>query len=472
MISSAGIEQLKQARDYISAKLGIYFPTTRLAELDNKLKELSKSGMFTSQHGFTSMLLGGKLSTDHMHALVQTLTIGETYFFRESATIEALGEEIMPAVSKQRGRVLRIWCAGCATGEEPYSIAMYLAEQSDLAGWRTSLIATDINPSFLERARKGEYTRWSFRTLPDHYKNSYFNSIADNLYEVKEAIRRKVKFFSLNLAEADYPSSSNATEGLDVIYCRNVLMYFSPDTIQTIIDRFAGALAPNGYLIVSQTECSDYFTAAFDTVQCGGSFFYRKKDSRSPVVQKIIPITKKRQHETPKATVNPIQTGAIKPRHVVMQPTTSDAREKSVEHILKQASTGDNLFAKAEKLANQGLLHDACSLCEEGLQCDGLNLHGYYLHATILQVAGKLPEAAGALRKALYLEPDFVMGNYTLGTIEQKLGNSRQALRSFDNTAKLLTLYKDEDLLPESEGISAGHMKELLTIMRKKNMAE
>ncbi len=146
MISSSGMEQLKLARDYISIKLGIHFPTSRLTELDKKLKQLAHNGKFTNQHDFIRVLLTGKLSSDHIHALVESLTIGETYFFREAATIEVLGQVIMPAIAKQRGRSLRIWCAGCATGEEPYSIAMYLVEQPDLADWSTSLIATDINP--------------------------------------------------------------------------------------------------------------------------------------------------------------------------------------------------------------------------------------------------------------------------------------------------------------------------------------
>lgn len=308
----------------------------------------------------------------------------------------------------------------------------------------------------------------SFRTLPEHYKKQYFSKVDDNLYQVIEPIRRKVKFFNLNLAEAEYPSPSNTTEGVDVIFCRNVLMYFSPDTIRTILGRFADALAPNGYLIVSQTECSDYFSNDFDVLQFGGSFFYRKKDVNSIVASQGIPTSKIKPYGAPKTNSNLLQTDKIQP-----QPTIGTLTKKSVTIFSNATEPGDSLFAKAEKLANQGLLADACKLCEEGIRGDSLNLHGHYLHATILQGAGLLSEAAGALRKALYLEPDFIMGNYMLGTIEQKLGNSRQALRSFDNTAKLLTLCKDGEILPESEGISVGHMKELLnTMMRKMTAVE
>lgn len=468
MTSSARMEQLEQARDYISVKLGIHFPSSRLAELDKKLWELEKDWKLTSQQDFIKMLVAGRLNNDQVHALVGSLTIGETYFFRELATIEALGKVIMPAIARQRGRSLRIWCAGCATGEEPYSIAMYLAEQPDLANWHISLTATDINPTFLKRAQKGEYTKWSFRTTPDHYKNHYFNKINDNLYEVKEAIRRNVKFVRLNLAETEYRSLSTMSEGFDVIFCRNVLMYFSPDTIRSIIDRFAGALAPDGFLIVSQTECSDYFSAAFETVQHDGSFFYRKKNASPLVVPQSVPKTKIRSHDPLKTGTNLIHARPIQPLH------EASSKIGTVEHenALKQSRSGDRLFAKAEKLANRGFLADARALCEQGIECDSLNIHGHYLHATILQESGNLPEAVSAIKKALYLEPDFVMGYYTLGTIEQKLGNTRQALRNFDNMAKLLTLYKDEDILPESAGISAGHMRELLNIMRKKNAME
>jgi len=462
------MEQLKRVRDLISARLGIYFAPDRLTYLDKKLKETAQKCGAAGQSDFIRSLLAGKASAEQMHVLVESLTVGETYFFRESATIEALDDIILPEIARERGRTLRLWCAGCSTGEEPYSIAMYLADRPELAAWNSSLIASDINSASLERARAGLYTKWSFRTISDHYKTHFFTRINDKQFEVKEVIRRSVKFFRLNLAEDGYPSPSNGTEGVDVIFCRNVLMYFLPDTIRAIIDRFAASLAPNGWLIVSQTECSDYFSAAFDTIRCGDSFVYRKKNAGSPA-----PISYQPRPASMLGTLDQVkttQTNRPLPPSPLPQKRGDGPKIDELQGataVLKSGGKAELLFARAENLANQGLFDDACVLCEEGIGHDSLDLHGHYLHATILQVAGKLQEAVGALRKVLYLEPDFIMGHYAMGNMEQKLGNMGQALRCFENAAKLLTLYRGDEILPESGGISAGHMTELLNTMRK-----
>ena len=171
-------------------------------------------------------------SRNQIEILASYLTIGETYFFREKQTFEILEERILADLIKtrrQNERRLRIWSAGCCTGEEPYSIAMLLSKMlPDLKDWNISILATDINPRFLHKASEGVYSKWSFRDCPQGVKERYFRKAKEDRLEILPDIKKMVTFSYLNLVEDSYPSLSNCTNAMDVIFCRNVLMYFAP----------------------------------------------------------------------------------------------------------------------------------------------------------------------------------------------------------------------------------------------------
>lgn len=455
-------------RDFIAINFGIHYSQERLGELTHKLDSLSKRMGYDDAADCIDTLLAGRMSEEHLNLLIETITVGETYFFREPETIEAISSIILPDIAKTRERRLRIWIAGCATGEEAYTVAMFLHTRCpDLLDWNISILATDINNTFLAKARKGIYSSWSFRTIPTHYKSRYFHRRSDGRFELDETIRRMVRFVRINLVNGHFPSSSNSTADLDLILCRNVLMYFAPEMIRAIIARLARSLNDLGWLVVSQAEYSDYFIMDFDPVQAGNIFLYRKKgaDKTEPFPAAPPPsVSLSRAAKLPRQRH---KKSALISENNISTIVTTRKQPKEAAPLRQVTPTLEEILKQARLLADQGRLKDALSRCEEGIAANNLVAYGHYLYAAILQELGRLDDARMALRKVLYLEPDLVMAIYTLGTIEQKLGNRREALNHFDKAARMLSAYQDDQLLPEAEGLTVGHLKEFIDARRK-----
>ena len=266
-----------------------------------------------------------------------------------------------------------------------------------------------------------------------------------------------VQFNHLNLAQQDYPSPANGTHQVDVLFCRNVLMYFAPQTIHQIVQQFSRSLAPGGWLVVSQTECSHYFQQEFETVQFGQAFLFRKRDTR--VQWKPLPLLEL-SPPSPFDYANLPEPSLAQPQTKWTKPETPTAMsvvvKKSSAELLKQAQT----------LANQGLLNEACALCQAALSEQKLNAPGHYLHAMILQELNQQTQAREALRRVLYLQPDMIMAIYTLANLEQQQGHRREAQRHFDNAFRILSMHENDSLIPHSEGLSAGQLRELLMQLR------
>jgi len=462
-------QSISKVRDYISTHFGIHYPRTRLAELSHKLESISARMGYDETADCIDTLLTGHMADDRLNQLIENITVGETYFFREPEAIEAIATTIIPAIVKRGERRLRIWVAGCATGEEAYTVAMLLHSRlPGLSDWSISILATDLNSAFLARAVKASYGSWSFRAIPSHYMSRYFTRRSDECFEVEETIRRMVRFENINLVNGHFPSPLNGTEDCDLILCRNVLMYFAPETIRAITARLARSLVCNGWLIVSQTECGDYFTTCFDTVQAGNIFLYRKKNTPDTPASRLIGTGE------PEAALPARFHGAPLPLFATFP---SANRDIPATHGLKpdretlspapEPPDHEESFRQAQCLADEGKLDEARLRCEEGLAANSLSFHGQYLHAVILQELEQWDDAHDALRRVLYLNPDFVMAIYMLGNIAHKRGNPREALMYFDKTARMLANYDDDHLLPEAEGLTVGHLKEFIDARRK-----
>ena len=206
--------------------------------------------------------------------LVDALTTNETLFFRDRSPFEALKNVIIPQFRKAGGSTrprLRIWSAACSTGQEPYSIAMTLAEAiHDLANWDVSILATDVSPAAVERAKKGEYAGHEMdRGVRDDLRHRFFTRQADN-WQIKSEIRRMIRFETHNLHKL--PPSIGP---FDVIFCRNVAIYFKKDARAAVFDRLATKLAPDGYLLVGCSESLHDLGARFKPHRLGQATCYR-----------------------------------------------------------------------------------------------------------------------------------------------------------------------------------------------------
>lgn len=201
--------QWRQLAGWITSQTGLHLPQERMPDLKRRLLSAAREFHFDAIEPFVSWLLSTKLTQRQVEMLASHLTVGETYFFRETASLEALEKYILPDLiaSRRSMRYLRIWSAGCATGEEPYTIAIMLHRMiPDIRKWQITLLATDINPRFLEKAAQGIYREWSFRGDFQWLKDQYFKRTLDGRYRIAEKIRKMVTFNYLNLATDLYPS--------------------------------------------------------------------------------------------------------------------------------------------------------------------------------------------------------------------------------------------------------------------------
>jgi len=249
---SQGISEITLHRlsAFLAKETGLLFPEERWSDLERKIAAAAQQFGFSDPRECIRWLLSAPITRQQIEILAGFLTVGETYFLRDPGTLEVVEQEILPELLRSRrgqDRRLRIWSAGCSTGEEAYSIAILLHRLlPDLKNWNITILATDINPAALNRGMAGIYGKWSFRNTPPWFRKRYFSAEAEERFRVIEEIRRLVRFEYLNLAEDSYPSLFSNTNAMDMIFCRNVLMYFTPEMTERVVGKLHRSLVDKG----------------------------------------------------------------------------------------------------------------------------------------------------------------------------------------------------------------------------------
>lgn len=237
---------LSQLSELVSSLAGLYFPKEKWQDLERGIIATARELNFKDTQSFVQRLLTSSLAEEQLDTMVGYLTIGETFFFRDKNLFQILKDRIISGwlgADNKKERGIKFLSAGCCSGEEPYSIAILMDQmRSALKNWKITIEAVDINPRFLQKAEKGIYTRWSLRDTPDIIVKKYFKEIGKNSFEISPHIKKMVKFSRLNLAEKRYPSPLDNIRGINIIFCRNVLMYFASETRQRVIQGLSKAL--------------------------------------------------------------------------------------------------------------------------------------------------------------------------------------------------------------------------------------
>lgn len=434
----------------VGERLGLDFPPERWPDLERCMRAAALESGGEDPDAFAQRLLGAAPDNRQLEALAHALTIGETYFFREPRSFDVLEREILPPLIEARrtaGRSLRLWSTGCCTGEEAYSLAIVvdrlLPQRED---WHVTILATDVNPRFLRLASRGEYGAWSFRDAPPGLKERYFREAGKERFEIDPRIRRMVKFAALNLAEPCYPNWANNTHSMDLILCRNVLMYFSPLPMQQVLCRLERALVDGGWLSVSATEMSVRGLHSLAPIHFDGVVFYRKG---------ALP--------TAAAPAAP-QRMALEPLPLVAEPAAPEVAEAPAAAAAPAAeSDAPDVLQLARMQANAGRLDLARQTIEAAIAgAAKLDAGAHHLHAVILAELGHEPPARAAFRRALYLEPGFVLAHHALGQLALQHGSRADAERHFGNALALLLRLPAGAVLPHSDGLAAGHLRALI----------
>ncbi|HUW36330.1 MAG TPA: CheR family methyltransferase [Rhodocyclaceae bacterium] len=446
--------------DFVAVRLGLHFPEPRWRDLQRGITAAAAEFGFADGETCARWLLTASPKREHIDVLASHLTVGETYFFREKDSLDALGEHVLPALLRSRrngGQRLRIWSAGCCTGEEAYSLAILLDGLiPDPAAWNISILATDINPGFLRKAAEGVYGDWSFRGTPEWVRQRYFRKCQDGRLQLSPHIRARVTFSYLNLAADVYPSLVNNSNAMDVILCRNVLMYFTADQARKTVAHFRNCLVDGGWLMVSPTETSNSLFPGFSPVEFRGAFFYRKSDGTGRPIEPGPEIIQPAPAADAPDPWQPIASAvADDPGRPV--PVAFKEAEPLADDEVEPPSDA------ARRCANQGRLAEAFDWCAAAIAADKLDPAHYYLQASIEQELGRTDAAVRSLLRALYLDSGFVLARFALGNLELSQGRRRQAERHFAHTLALLRGHADDALLPEAEGLTAGRLAEIVS---------
>lgn len=262
-------------RDLIHAQTGIYFDERQADLLAGKLAPLLAERRIDSFLDYYYLLKYDEQASVEWGRVASALAVNETYFWREIDQLRVAATEIIPRLQLERpGQPVRIWHAACATGEEPYSMVMMLLENGRFAQGPIDIVATDFNAEALAAARRGEYRERSFRALPDDLRQRYFEPVSDRLSRIHPDVQARVRLTQLNLVDA---AAMAAWSDFDLIFCRNVFIYFSKQAIMSVVEAFHRALRPPGYLFVASAESLLRVTSLFALEELGGAFVYRKR---------------------------------------------------------------------------------------------------------------------------------------------------------------------------------------------------
>ncbi|HLP58213.1 MAG TPA: CheR family methyltransferase, partial [Candidatus Deferrimicrobium sp.] len=391
------------------------------------------------------------------------------------------------------------WSAACSTGEEAYSIAIVLdKKKEELKDFNILILATDINRKALKTASEGTYGEWSFRGSPPLLKDAYFTREEKKQYKIRDDLRDKVVFEYLNLVLEVRPPFLNNTNGMDIIFCRNVLMYFEPQMAKKVAAYLFRCLAPGGWLIASPTDALNISVPGLLRVDIPEAPVYRKipgegtmprynagaeatttsgpgfdlppppsPASRVETAEKNIPATVMSHY---KEALELYRQGfyikaaeileSLLSRPPKPMPENTDAAEVMETRAFE-------LLARTH--ANQGKLDTAAKWCLKAIASAKLCLQCRYLLAVIQLEQGKTEEATASLKQSLYIDPNFIPAHFTLGHIAQQKKNFNEANRYFDNCLFLLNdLDPGAKVIELDKWLTAGHLKEMILILKEK----
>jgi chemotaxis protein methyltransferase CheR len=512
--------------ELIQMRTGIRVGENRREILAQVLKESLEPVNCVDLDQFFSCLQNARTDSEVWNDLIKKVTVGETYFFRDSNTIEALRRHILPDLiaRHQTDRTLRLWSAGCATGEEPYTLAILLRQiVSDIDRWKVLILATDINRQALSQAIAGRYRAWSFRETDPVFQSTYFTPDGD-IFTLAPAVRKMVTFAYHNLAEDNYPSPTNQTSNLDLILCRNVTIYLPTSLISDIANRFYQCLSNGGWLIVGPSETHLEIYRQFQTIYFHRATAYQRipcipafpklqttapeqidrsvtclqmnsltvmpstrpgaqmspplGDMSSASIQQSphageplapllrnptydIRIVEPSEHEP--SRTNPEVDLCQQGEEFVKQHRYEEARECFLSCLAKEPGSITALYRMACLEANAGRLNEARKWGEEALEHDPLRSEVHYTLALLHEIQGELQEAIDRLKKVIYLDTNFILAHFGLFHLYQRTGNPIEADRHRTLTVHLASKLSPDAVLPGSDDLTAG---QLLTMAR------
>lgn len=467
--SPARLEEkdLGRFRTLILERSGLHFAENRRAELERGLLRALEQSDCRDLPSYYQRLVRSHPGEQEWERLIACLTVGETYFFRDRAQFKALQENILPEIIARKralGRQLRVWSVGCASGEEPYSIAILLRELlPDPADWRITILASDINREALARARAGLYSDWSFREKGwERLTRRYFQR-RDALWEIDPQVQDMVTFSYLNLVEDTYPSLANNTAAFDLIVCRNVTIYLTAELTRRVIERLHDALVEEGWLLVGHAEPMPTNYAPFRVHTFPGTMAYQKtsrppeRPAPAPEAQPISAVLPVAPTAPPSAAPQPADRyGEVE--QLAAQGHPDEARKRLRQLLQENPKDTRACYLMARICANSGLWAEARHWCEQALAQDTLLAEAHFLLGLICLQEQDRNGALTAMKRVVYLDRNAILGHFWLANLYGENGEAERARKSLQNTRRLLERLSSDSVIPWSDGMTAGRL--------------
>ena len=457
-------------RDFIARDFGLSFDDAKLAFLGDVLKRRAET-LAKPVEVYLAELEAGSAPPGEVGALAEELTVGETYFFRNGDQFRAFREIVLPERMQARAASarLRFLSAGCSSGEEAFSLAIIAREAVPSPPWQVSIRAVDVNPAALRKAAGGRFTNWALRDTPPAVQQKWFTPQGRDLM-LSDDIRAGVQFDQRNLMDA--ASDVWVEDAYDAVFCRNVVMYFSPAIQQEVIGRIACSLVPGGYLFLGHAETLRGLSQEFHLVHTHDTFYYRRKaegDEAPPLylrgdnVRRLAPAAPlppavvdtgwyaaigrateriEALSRTPDPVVPPL---VAKPAWSLGLALDLLQRERFAEALdlirAMPAEAGvdpDVLLLQATLLVHGGKLAAAAEVCRVLLAGDEMNAGANYVLALCFEGVGDRTAATHHYRVASYLDPNFAMPRLHLGLLARRGGEMATAKEDLTQALDLL----------------------------------
>jgi len=373
----------------------------------------------------------GLVAEGEWQHIARLLTNKESYFFRDKGQMALLRDFILPElIERNRStQTLRIWSAGCSTGEEAYTLAILLdglLPKQKVPSWKITIIGTDIDSAALEHARRGIYSHWSFRMVDPATKQRYFRHRGGG-WQVLEPYHSSVVFKSCNLVANVFPSNGTGLYEMDLILCRNVFIYFEPNAVAKVLDKFSQTLRPEGYLMTGHVETRGLAAASFNARNFPESTIYQNGKSSSAVSGKHV------QASPP--PVGSVSRSTLRANHKL---ETSSVAAVDTSGLHPGLGREQSLLLAARSSADLGHYADAVESCRELTREFPFFAEPYELLASIAQEQGREEEARAFLKKAIYLAPEAPYFYMELGALYRDEGDSARAHKMHRTALELL----------------------------------
>lgn len=464
---------------------GLAFPADRLADATDRIgRVMARTGDQDISEFLARIKRGGPALDD----LISELTIGESYFFRDPDQFDFIRREVIPEIHRLKGplHTFRALSAGCASGEEAYSLSI-LFEQEGLAD-RSHVTGVDICRAALVKARKAEYASWALRDSDADFRSRYFHQQGDR-WVLADSLRKRVSFEFMNLALDVCPSFATGVWGMDIILCRNVLIYFDRATVKDVVRKLVDSLSEGGWLFTGASDPMPVQTSPLEVVQTPVGLAYRRgvgprlfvtpghclSDAASLdvgiSVEPTLSVFDQSNVREPRPVDEAPPPGVDRPSDL------SDFEEDPLESLLRVFSAGDWARAaelavthsshprawaiRARALANQGDLSGAEATAVEGARYYPFFPELHVLRSVLLIALNRREEADRAIRRALYLDRKLAIAHLLHGSLLVWLGKVTAARHAFKNALHLCSARPPDEIVELSDGEPAGRLAEV-----------